>query len=313
MSQELSLNRKSKNPSTDRAKTSPSSQRFPLFDRISYAKTDFPLLESITGGRSPDRRLRRLVSLANTTSHVRSNRRNNHSSSTPQNQSILWSPSKQHRTWTSHLWLSYVAEKPPSPPSELHHPEWVSVFSPEESCLHRPIKPIKNKDFFKKFLRRKVKVYIAPNQITPDPTWARVGPSEDAGEPPHVSFDHVYDEFPEPLRDPSILRSMSQEDHEDIAAQVECLGEQQVAIAKDEWTALILAVRKAASSINEEDLRWLDSVRIPNDITIAMVGYVCVLFGIAPRWTQTKRSLLNDIPTFLEFLQKVGQFLQSRN
>ena len=151
-----------------------------------------------------------------------------------------------------------------------------------------------------------MKVYIAPNDITPDTTWQRAGPSVDARDSPHASFDQVIEESLTPLDDPSILRSLSEEDPAQVAGKIERLRDQQVVLAKEEWTAHLLTLRKAASSIREEDLRWLDSVRIPNDVTISMVGYVCVLFGIAPRWTQAKRSLLNDISAFLEFLQKVG-------
>ena len=308
MSLEQSRSRSlSRSSPIERTKTAVPPPRFPLLDRISYARNDFPLLESITGGRSPDRRLQRLLSLARANAQERSSRRNLRSHSTPQSQSILWSPSRQHRTWTSHLWLSYVsaAERSPTAPSEVLHPEWVSVFSPEDSCLHEPIKPVKNKEFFKRFVRRKVKVYIAPNDITPESTWARGGPSVDVRDSPRASFDRVFDESADSALDASILRSLSEEDHVKVAERIEHLLGHQIAMAKEDWTAHLLSLRKAAASINEEDLRWLDAMRIPNDVTIAMVGYVCVLFGIAPRWTQAKRSLLNDIPSFLQFLQKV--------
>ena len=281
--------------------------RFPLLDRVSYAKDDFPLLESISGGRSPNHRLQRLVSQARKSSQERSSQRIQLSDLTPHNQSILWSPSNQHRTWTSHLWLSYVSVNDRSSPSrsELHHPKWVSVFSPEENCLSTPVKPLKNKDFFRKYLRKRVKIYIAPNDITGEEKWSNSGGlSEDAGAPPRATFDTTEDPVWLGLETPD-MKSFSEENPVKVAEDVQRLREQQVALAREEWIAGLLSVRQAAGCITENDLQLLDSIRIPNDVTIAMVGYICVLFGIAPKWTQAKRSTLNDIHSFLVFLQKV--------
>jgi hypothetical protein len=91
----------------------------------------------------------------------------------------------------------------------------------------------------------------------------------------------------------------------DDTSEVTALRDEHTEAVRASWLEGTTRLRKTASLMTTEDIVWLDSVQIPNAVTIAVVAYVCILFGIPPTWTQAKRSLLTNVTTFLTFLSRV--------
>lgn len=81
--------------------------------------------------------------------------------------------------------------------------------------------------------------------------------------------------------------------------------ERLVRTAAEDWLADVLKLRHAAEAISAKDLAAVNGIQIPNNATVLVMSFFCLIFGIAPSWTSAKRSVLHSAPQFLVFLKQM--------